>query len=60
MIGITKDNLSVNTIHDIQALKVFKQAEIMAHADQNSMLKENHHILDKRGVSYLQEMLSKN
>jgi hypothetical protein len=36
LLGVTKDNLSVNTIHDIQALKVFKQAEVMAKAEQGS------------------------
>ena len=46
LLAVTKDNLSVNTIHDIQSLKVFKQAEIMARAEEGSMFVQNHHIID--------------
>jgi len=46
LLGVTKENLSVNTIHDIQALKVYKQAEIMAKAEQASSFAHNHHIID--------------
>ena len=60
LLGITKSNLSVNTIHNIQASKVYKQAETLAKAEENSMLYLNHHILDERGVRYLQEILAQN
>ncbi len=46
LLAVTKDNLSVNTIHDIQSLKVFKQAEIMAKAEEGSKFVQNHHIID--------------
>jgi hypothetical protein len=46
LLGVTKDNLSVNTINQIQELKVYKQAEIMAKAETSSLLQQNHHIID--------------
>jgi len=46
LVGVTRENLSVNTIHDIQALKVYKQADIMAKAEQGSSFAQNHHIID--------------
>jgi hypothetical protein len=39
-------------------MKVFKKAEKMLNEDQNGFLKANHHIIDKRGIQSLLQMMN--
>jgi hypothetical protein len=41
----------------VKAKKVFQLADKMANDDENGILKANHHIIDKRGVQCLLQMM---
>ena len=60
LLGVTKENVTVFTVNAINEMKVYKTAEKMAQEETESMLKDNHHVIDNRGVAYLKQMLKDN
>lgn len=60
LLGVTKENVTVFTVNAINEMKVYKTAEKMAQEELESMLKDNHHVIDSRGVAYLKQMLKDN
>ena len=58
--GITKENVTVFTVNAVNEMKVFKTAEKMALEEKDCLFKDNHHVIDSRGVAYLKQMLKDN
>ena len=48
--------MSAFTINNVKELKVYQLAQKMAEEKQDSMLKDNHHIIDSRAVAYLKQL----